>query len=150
MADHSQRKRPQPGVSNVAPTAGQRIRPEFAGGGNFVVDPEARASMPGMRLLGTYLAGKQDLSITDSANDTSRKLLKGLVFSTILPYSIHWARPLRPSHFAVHVLSHLIWHSFSTLLKFATKPVCTAVDSMATRFASSPFRRIAPLCRDRS
>src|SRR6266566_583943 len=78
---------------------GESIRVAF--GGNFVVDPEARASMSGMRLLAAYLAGQQDLSMTDSANDLSRKLLKGCGFRTILPFSLHWARPLRPSRYGV-------------------------------------------------
>jgi hypothetical protein len=55
---------------------GQPIRVAF--GGNFVVSPEARKSLAGMRLLGTYMAGEQDLSATDSANDISRTLLEKL------------------------------------------------------------------------
>ena len=121
---------------------GESIRVAF--GGNFVVDPEARSTMSGMRLLGTYLAGKQDLSLTDSANDLSRKLLKGFGFSTILPFSLHWARPLRPAHYAVYAVSRLGWPTFSACLKFATKPFCSVVDRVATRLASSSFRQTVP------
>ncbi len=89
---------------------GEPIRVAF--GGNFVVHPEARSTLTGVRLLGTYRAGEQDLSLTDSANDLSRKLLKGFGFSTILPFSLHWARPLRPGHYAVYVMSRLGWPHF--------------------------------------
>ena len=118
---------------------GQPIRVAF--GGNFVVDPEARSNLAGMRLLGTYMAGYQDLSQTDSANDVSRNLLERCGFRTIVPYSIHWARPLRPAHYAIHALSRLTGPVLSAGLKFAAKPFCSAVDGMAARFSSSPFRR---------
>ena len=84
---------------------GKPIRVAF--GGNFVVDPEARSSLAGMRLLGTYMAGGQDLSQTDSANNVSRSLLERLGFRTIVPLSIHWARPLQPCHYAVYAMSRL-------------------------------------------
>jgi hypothetical protein len=118
---------------------GEPIR--VAVGGNFVVDPEARTTLSGMRLLKTYMAGDQDLSMTDSANDLSRKLLKGFGFSTILPFSLHWARPLRPGQYAVYAMSRLGLPTFSAGIKFAAKPFCWAVDSMATRLSSSPFRQ---------
>jgi hypothetical protein len=121
---------------------GEPIRAAF--GGNFVVHPEARTALSGMRLLKTYLAGKQDVSLTDSANDMSRKLLNGYGFSTILPFSLHWARPLRPGHYALYALSRLGWPTFSTSIKFAAKPFLSAVDGIATRLSSSPFRQTAP------
>ena len=55
----------------------------IAFGGNFVVRPDSRNSLAGMHLLATYMAGGQDISQTDSANDLSRALLKRLGFKTI-------------------------------------------------------------------
>ena len=121
---------------------GEPIRAAF--GGNFVVHPEARTTLSGMRLLKTYMAGKQDLSLTDSANDLSRKLLKGFGFSTILPFSLHWARPLRPGHYGLYAMSRLGWPTFSACVKFVAKPFCIVVDGMAARLSSSPFRQTAP------
>jgi hypothetical protein len=121
---------------------GEPIRAAF--GGNFVVHPEARTALSGMRLLKTYMAGKQDLSLTDSANDQSRRLLNGYGFSTILPFSLHWARPLRPSEYALYAISHLGWPRLSACLKFAAKPFCSAADSMAAKLSSSPFRQTVP------
>jgi Acetyltransferase (GNAT) family len=122
---------------------GQPIRVAF--GGNFVVDPEARSNLAGTRLLGTYMAGEQDLSQTDSANNVSRNLLEKLGFRTIVPFSIHWARPLRPGHYAVYAVSRLTGPMLSASLNLAAKPFSSLVDSMAARFNSSPFRRTEPV-----
>jgi hypothetical protein len=121
---------------------GQPIRVAF--GGNFVVHPEARSTLAGMRLLGTYMAGEQDLSQTDSANDLSRALLRRCGFTTIVPLSIHWARPLRPGHYAVHAISRLTGPTLSACLRFAAKPFCSLVDNVAVRLSVSPFRQIEP------
>ena len=121
---------------------GEPVRAAF--GGNFVVHPEARTTLSGMRLLKTYMAGKQDLSLTDSANDLSRKLLKGFGFSTILPFSLHWARPLRPCQYGLYAMSRLGWPKVSACIKFAAKPFCIPVDNMAAKLSSSPFRQATP------
>ena len=121
---------------------GQPIRIAF--GGNFVVHPGARSNLAGLRLLGAYMAGDQELSQTDSANDVSRMLLQRLGFRTILPLSIHWARPLRPGHYAVYAMSHLTGPLLSASLKFAAKPFCSVVDGVAARLSSSPFRQTEP------
>jgi len=118
---------------------GQPIRVAF--GGNFVVDPAARSSLAGMRLLGAYMAGDQDLSMTDSANNVSRNLLEKLGFRTILPLSVHWARPLRPAQYAAYAVSRVTGPALSAGLRFATKPFCAVADSIATRLTSSPFRQ---------
>jgi hypothetical protein len=122
---------------------GQTIRVAF--GGNFVVHPQARSNLAGLRLLGAYMAGNQELSQTDSANNVSRNLLERLGFRTILPLSIHWARPLRPAHYAVYAMSRLTGPVLSATLKFAAKPFCSVVDSMAARLSLSPFRQTEPI-----
>ena len=126
---------------------GEPIRVAF--GGNFVVHPEARTALSGMRLLKTYMAGKQDISLTDSANDQSRRLLNGYGFSTVLPFSLHWARPLRPGQYALYAISRLGWPTLSACINFAAKPFCRAADAVATRLASSPFRQTAPSLHSR-
>jgi len=118
---------------------GQSIRVAF--GGNFVVHPEARSTPAGVRLLEAYMAGDQDLSLTDSANDSSRNILEQFGFRTIVPFSMSWARPLRPSHYAVHAVSRFTGAPFSTALKSAAKPFCGLVDALGARFAFAPFRQ---------
>lgn len=121
---------------------GQPIRVAF--GGNFVVRPGARSNLAGLRLLGAYMAGDQELSQTDSANDVSRNLLERLGFRTIVPLSIHWVRPLRPAHSVIHAMSSLTGPILSAGLRFASKPFCVAADSMAARVSFNPFRLVKP------
>jgi hypothetical protein len=120
---------------------GQPIRAAF--GGNLVVHPESRATLAAPRLLGTFMAGSQDLRLTDSANDLSRKIVEKLGFRTIPAMNIHWARPLRPSHYAIHALSRAVNSSVSTTLKVIAKPFCVVADSLAANLVS-PFRQTKP------
>jgi hypothetical protein len=121
---------------------GESVRIAF--GGNFAVHPEFRTTLAGLHLLRTYMAGGQDLSQTDSANDTSRALLERLGFSTILPYSVHWIRLLRPAHCLTYALSHLSDNALSSSLEFLARPFSGAIDKMASRMSVSPFRQIEP------
>jgi hypothetical protein len=116
---------------------GQPIKVLF--GGNLVVHPEARSGLAAPRLLKTLMETDHDLSMTDSANDISRKILERLGFRTIPALNIHWARPLRPSHYAVYTISHSTGPVVSASLKFAAKPFCSVADSMAARLFVSPF-----------
>jgi hypothetical protein len=87
------------------------------------------------------MEGGQDLSQTDSANDVSRALLQRLGFTTILPFSIHWVRLLRPARCLAYAVSQLSETTLSAALEFVAKPFCNATDSLAGRFSSSPFRQ---------
>lgn len=118
---------------------GRPIRAAF--GGNFVLHPQARSPLAGLSLLTTYMAGDQDLSQTDSANDISRCLLERLGFRTIIPLSIHWAHPLRPCHYAVHGMVNSAGPALSATVKTVAKPFCGIADSIAARVSFSPFRQ---------
>jgi hypothetical protein len=129
-------------ISRRMSVRGKSIR--IALGGNFVVRPDSRTSLAGIHLLATYMAGGQDISQTDSANDLSRALLKRLGFKTILPFSVHWVRPLRPAHYAVYAISRSAGRAASATLRAVAKPLSSVVDGMAARFSSNPFRQIEP------
>ncbi len=116
---------------------GEPVRIAF--GGNFVVRPEFRNSFAGLRLLRTYMAGPQDLSQTDSANDVSRVLLERLGFTTILPYSVHWVRLLKPTRALAYGLTHFSERPWLPSLQFAFTPICNLLDRLLARFAGSPF-----------
>jgi hypothetical protein len=107
----------------------------------FIVDPKSRASGAGVRLQKTFLTGPQDLSLTDEANNTSRKLWEGLGGSTALLYSIHWTRLLRPSRF---VVSRFAGHGLLSRLGSASKSLCNLVDSALARKAPHRFRQTEP------
>jgi hypothetical protein len=113
----------------------------IAYGGNFVVAPEFRTTLAGLHLLRTYMAGSQDLSQTDSANDISRALLERLGFTTIVPLSIHWVRPLRPARSLTYAIARLTHSGLSGWLEFLSKPLCAGADRLAARLSFSPFRQ---------
>jgi hypothetical protein len=57
-----------------------------------------RNPIAGINLLRCFLAGEQDLSITDTANDITRALWTSSGGSTAYPYCYAWTRPLKPLH----------------------------------------------------
>lgn len=110
-------------------------------GGNFIVDPGARATLAAQRLLGTYLGGKYELWQTDSANDISRALLERLGFRTIPALNLHWIRALRPAHYASYALSRAVNSAPINGLRFIAKPFCMISDLVATKLSASPFHQ---------
>jgi len=123
---------------------GQSVKAAF--GGNFVVEPGSRTSLAALQLLRTYMLAGQDLSLTDSANDISRALLERLGFSTILDFSVHWIRVLRPARFATFALSHFTGNSMVRSMAFTTRPFCNLTDRLMDRLSFNPFRqRESPL-----
>jgi hypothetical protein len=116
---------------------GEPIRVVF--GGNLVVHPEFRSGTAAPRLLDRFLAADYDLSVTDSANDISRKILQRMGLHLIPALNIHWARPLQPIRYAVHTMVRSTG-IVATGVKFAAKPFCSVADILATRLTASPFR----------
>ena len=109
-------------------------------GGNFAVHPKFRSSLVGLHLLRTYMLGGQDLSMTDSANNVSRTLLERLGFTTILAFSVHWLRVLRPARFAAYAMSRFTNNAVAPWLEFAARPFCATLDNLAGRLSLNPFR----------
>jgi hypothetical protein len=118
---------------------GKSVRMAF--GSNFVVDPESRASMAGMQLVRTFMKGPQDVSITDSANEGARQLLRSLGFSIVPIYSLVWARPLRPTLYGLHGVARLKKSKAITSAAAVAKPLCQVFDSLAAKLAISPFHQ---------
>lgn len=126
---------------------GETIRLAF--GSNLVVDPESRASVTAMQLVRAFMKGTQDISITDSANEMSRPLLKSLGFNIVPIYSLHWARPLRPSQYALNGFSRLNKKSRSVAaIASIAKPFGQVADAVATGLKMSPLRQIQPATSD--
>jgi hypothetical protein len=107
----------------------------------FMVEPASRSSLAAVQLLKTFLSGPQDLSITDGANDSSRKIWERLGGTTAYPLSLRWIYPLRPSLYGVSLLKQ-----YKPLASFAgaLNPFCRIVDALATVMPQSPLRRLAP------
>jgi hypothetical protein len=122
---------------------GETIRLAF--GSNLVVDPESRASVTAMQLVRAFMKGSQDISITDSANEMSRPLLRSLGFNVVPIYSLQWARPLRPFQYAFNGLSRLNKKSRAVAIsRSIAKPFCSLGDAVATSMRVSPLRLSQP------
>jgi hypothetical protein len=74
---------------------GRPIR--LACSGQLVTAPEARHEAAGAFLLRAYLAGAQDLTITDGANEPARHLWERLGGETLHVASIDWIRVFGPA-----------------------------------------------------
>jgi len=77
---------------------GRAIRAVAAG--NYMVNPDLHNPFAGVRLLKALLAGPQDLTFTDTANEKARKIWEGLGGATVPVYGLQWLRVLRPAEFA--------------------------------------------------
>jgi hypothetical protein len=62
----------------------------------LMVEQDKRHGMAAAQLLRKALAGPQDLTISDGANETSRKMWEALGGLTSTLYSLQWRRLLRP------------------------------------------------------
>jgi GNAT acetyltransferase-like protein len=99
----------------------------------FMVAPDHRG-VTGFLLLKTFLAGHQDLSMTDGASHESVKIWKATGGTDSPLHSLHWTRPLRPLRYGLSFVTER-----APLLR-AAAPLCAVADAVATRMRRSPFR----------
>ena len=78
----------------------------LAAGGPLVVHPKARNQAVGPRLWRQYLAGPQELTITDGASDEMRQIFELIGGRMMHPSSMAWARVFRPFSFMGSRLLH--------------------------------------------
>ena len=121
---------------------GKTIRLAF--GSNFVMEPGSRASMAAIQLIRAFLKGTQDISITNSANENSKRLLRSLGFTVVPAYSLLWARPLRPSLYALSGIARLKKSRLAANVGTIIKPFCRMVDALATKVSLSPLYQVHP------
>ena len=96
----------------------------------FVVAPTNRTGLVALRLASRFLSGPQDLSISDEANDTSRRIWEGLGGTTALWHSLYWTRPLRPARFALSMFRR---RPGISRLASVLAPVAPLADALAAR-----------------
>jgi Acetyltransferase (GNAT) domain len=96
----------------------------------FVVAPTNRAGLVALRLASAFFSGPQDLSISDEANETSRRIWEGLGGTTALWHSLYWTRPLRPARFAVSLCRT---RPGLARLARAAAPLAPLADALAAR-----------------
>jgi hypothetical protein len=125
---------------------GKTIRIAF--GSNFVMDPQGRTVLAAIQLVKAFLKGPQDVSMTDSANEASRQLLRSLGFNVVPIYSLQWARPLRPARYAAHALSRLKKSGGARMAASLATPASAIADALAAGMRVSPFRQSRPATSD--
>jgi hypothetical protein len=108
----------------------------------LMVDPDRRG-IAAFRLLQTFLAGPQDLSLADFASAASRVLWERLGGATAVRYSLEWFRPLAPARAALGWLAHV---ARSRTIGVAAWSLGRMTDLPLTRLRGSPFRRSVARC----
>jgi hypothetical protein len=102
-------------------------------GHSFMVEPGRRPVLAALELAQRFLAGPQDLSLSE-AGQVSRKLWERAGGTVSLLYSLCWTRPLRPSRYA---LSFLRRRGLPAALNWGIRPVCDLADKLAPRVSRS-------------
>lgn len=112
---------------------------------HFMVEPENRSSMAGVKLLRAFFAGPQDLSLTDGAGDVGRRIWEGVGGATAWAYSLLWTRILQPAHYAVDLLRKR--KAFSPFA-YAISPLRYLADAAAQRMLPQYFPNAPQQCSE--
>jgi hypothetical protein len=99
--------------------------------GQLVSDPRVRRQAVGAFLMKRYLDGPQDLTLTDTASETVRRMWEGFGGQTIHLGRIGWLRLFRPLRFASEFLlrDHV-------RLREAAMSISLPLDGMASRLGA--------------
>ena len=101
----------------------------------LVSHPEVRSRGVGARLLKAYLSGPQDVTITDGATDTVRRMWEGLGGHAVPLCCLTFVQPFRPARLA----GSLLEERSSTLLARPVEAASPLVDRLAARVARARF-----------
>lgn len=112
-------------------------------GGNYMINPEHPNPLAGVKILKTLFSGPQDVTYSDTATETARKIWEGLGSKTVQLYSMQWLRVLRPSQFALVMGTR---NSILAPLSQILKPALLAADTFFSVVPKSPFKmKASPL-----
>jgi hypothetical protein len=98
--------------------------------GQLIADPDYPRPGVGALLLRTYLAGPQDITITDGANEDVRIMWEALGGQSLASASIGWTIVLAPAGFGSALAERRFGSSSAAR---ATTPVAHAIDALASR-----------------
>ncbi|MBA1157018.1 hypothetical protein [Microvirga mediterraneensis] len=101
----------------------------------LMVDNHAENPLVGARLLRTFLAGPQDISLSETASDTAVAMWRALRGITVPSYSLDWVRVINPAGFLVEL--------FAGRLRFARSlmPLSRCIDAWARHRANGAALR---------
>jgi hypothetical protein len=111
---------------------GQSLRAAFAGS-LMVENPEANP-LAGARLIRAFLAGPQDLSLTETANATALGMWQKLSLPFDVGYSLNWLRVFRPATTAVRLMEKNVGAAR------VFKPMASVADIIAANTRLSTLR----------
>jgi hypothetical protein len=99
--------------------------------GTLMVENHAADPFAGARLMRAFLAGPQDISLTETANDISTTMWRKLRGTVLPDHSLEWLRVIRPAGFATIAAAS----AFGPMRIFA--PLARPVDALVRRRGSS-------------
>ncbi len=104
------------------------------------VGPAYRSKMLGVKLFKQVMDGPQDLSISDIANDSSRRIWQSLGGTVASLYGLNWMKVLRPGMLPLAMLSK---SRLGKPIAWAGRPVAALADRLLRR-ANSKFTKLNP------
>jgi hypothetical protein len=116
---------------------GQVIRMAVAT--QLMVEPQSRGLI-GRSLVRAFLAGPQDCSLSDTANDAARRLWESLGAGTSTIHSLVWLRPLRPCR---DITARIARGLAARGALYAARPLVAAGDAVAARLSGGAARKPA-------
>lgn len=111
---------------------GRALRAAFAG--SMMVEGHERNPLAGARLLRAFLAGPQDISLTETANAVTLGMWQKLSLPADVGYSLNWLRIFRPATAAVNVMES------AAAAARVLRPVGALADTVAEKCRFSAFR----------
>ncbi|HEY6854576.1 MAG TPA: GNAT family N-acetyltransferase [Gemmatimonadales bacterium] len=105
----------------------------------LMVSPEARG-LAGWHLVRAFMAGPQDLSVSDLGNEAARRLWESLGGSVSAAHSVTWEKALRPCSLAV---SRLGKGALGRGAALAAQPLIALGDALVTAWPGAQERPAA-------
>jgi hypothetical protein len=102
--------------------------------GPLMVEDHLGDPLAGARLLRAFLAGPQDLSLSETANETSRIMWSKLRGKILPGYSLEWVRVLRPAAFVADIGSQ----------RFRLMQYCKILSGPFDAFAHRLMKTVVP------
>jgi hypothetical protein len=100
----------------------------------LMVSPGPGAELRAAQLVRRFWMGPHDLWLSDGVNDRGWRLFRAVGGVTLIPYSLHWIRILRPCRYATALLSRSGFRCVPYLGALAS-PVVDLLTAPATRLS---------------
>lgn len=122
---------------------GRRVR--MACSAHLLTERSVRHKALGALLLRAYLAGPQDVTITDGATREVQRMWEALGGSTAHLQCLAWIEPIRPAALAAHRLARRL---SSARLESALKPLSSLLDLPGRRLARADDEPVEVISAD--